>query len=493
MHFYSTRGGGMVEPASAVRCGIAPDGGLFVPEAFPKLSISQILDFADCDYPEIAAEILSLYFTDLKIDSLRQITARGYGAFLQSEPPLVPLDQPGLFAMELFHGPTSAFKDYALCVLPGLLSASNAALGVQETSLILVATSGDTGKAAMAGFADWENTAICVFYPKDGVSAVQLRQMQTQKGKNLTAIGLLGNFDDCQTGVKRLMADEQLSAWLSERGMRVSSANSINFGRLAPQIAYYFSAYARLCAGGSVKPGEAVDFVVPTGNFGDILAGWYAKQMGLPVGTLVCASNQNDVLTQFFRDGRYRANKKLIKTTSPSMDILVSSNLERLLYHVTGDAAWVREQMQALAQGKDYTISSEMLARLREDFAAGCATDEQAAKAMEDTYQNCGVVLDPHSACGKYVYDTLEKTGRPTVLLCTASPFKFAADVVHALFHEAVEPVQALGYLAERTGLVIPKPLQESLTMPLLHTLSCAKDEMEDTLKRWIGNGRTGA
>ncbi|QWT55203.1 threonine synthase [Christensenella sp. MSJ-20] len=490
MQFFSTRGGEGVSPAEAVLMGIAPDGGLFIPEAFPQFSLSQIAKMARLSYPELSAQVIASFLTDFTYADILKVTREGYAAFSHSDTaPLVSIGD-GLFGLELFHGPTLAFKDIALCVLPGLMRLSMEKLGQDKTVLILVATSGDTGKAALSGFTDKPGTAICVYYPKDGVSYAQKRQMITQKGKNVQTLGVEGDFDACQRGVKAIMGDPEMARLVGERGYAFSSANSINFGRLVPQVAYYFSSYVKLLSAGEIELGDQVDFIVPTGNFGNILAGWYAKQMGLPVGKLICASNRNNVLTKFFSDGVYRAGGTLHKTTSPSMDILVSSNLERLLYHCTQDPDLVKAYMEDLAQGRDYAVGNALLNRFSEDFLAGWADDAAGAQAIGRAYRRGGYVLDPHSAIGRAVYEELPATGNKAVLVCTASPFKFSSDVLRALGREPQDDESAPYQLADVTGLKLPMPLIEALTAEPRLLDTCGAAEMGEALLAWLDRAR---
>ena len=436
MRYCSTRNAALERTASqAILQGIAEDGGLFVPESFPRVELSAL---AGLSYSELAARILGLYLTDYSTEFLRRATAEVYGPgrFENRPARTVRLDD-GLYSLELWHGPTCAFKDYALQLMPRLLVEAKRINGDTSKTVILVATSGDTGKAALEGYRDLPGIEIAVFYPDHGTSEIQRLQMATQEGSNVHVYAVRGNFDDAQTGVKRVFTDAAFAAECAAQGKHLTSANSINWGRLVPQIVYYFASYLQLAAAGELHLGDAVDFCVPTGNFGDILAGYYAKQMGLPVGRLICASNRNHVLSDFGATGRYDANRPFYKTTSPSMDILVSSNLERLLYHKSGDAAAVASRMAALAEHKDYSVTPALLARIGEDFSFGWADEEECAAAISLSYIMSNYLADPHTAAALKVADDLRRTEAPCVVLSTASPYKFAGAVLAALGQDA--------------------------------------------------------
>ena len=415
--------------AQAISQGLAGDGGLFVPAAFPRLELELALQ--QPDYPSLAALVLGAFLTDYDPAFLQNVTRQVYGpAFGGPTAPLRRVED-GLYSLELWHGPTCAFKDYALQLMPRLLTKAKEMLGDEQTTFILVATSGDTGKAALAGYQDIPGVQIAVFYPNCGTSEIQRLQMTTQPGANVAVYAVQGNFDDAQTGVKRVFADKVVREELAQRGVQLSSANSINWGRLAPQIVYYYAAYCQLVRQGAVQAGQPVDFCVPTGNFGDILAGWYAKQMGLPVGRLVCASNKNNVLTEFFGTGVYNARRPFYRTTSPSMDILVSSNLERLLYHMAGPEQ-VKQWMKQLNREGAYRVEEPVMEKIRADFAAGFADDVQAAAQIRTQFEKNGYLCDPHTAVALKTA-RLHKSERPMVALSTASPFKFPKDVLAAL------------------------------------------------------------
>ncbi|MCI8434768.1 MAG: threonine synthase [Clostridia bacterium] len=423
-----------VSGAEAIVRGIAPDGGLYVPETFPRISAADLASMLDMDYPERAAFIIGKFLPELK--SLGEMTEKAYARFDGDPAPVLQIDD-GYYYLELWHGPTHAFKDIALTLLPYLLSASKKAVGDDSETVVLVATSGDTGKAALEGFKDVDGTGVTVFYPSDGVSPMQKLQMMTQEGGNVHVAAIRGNFDDAQTAVKAAFTDKTLIDALQKSGKAFSSANSINFGRLVPQIVYYFSAYLDILDAGRVQEGGKVNFVVPTGNFGNILAGYYAMRMGLPVGKLICASNRNNVLTEFFREGQYDARREFFKTQSPSMDILVSSNLERLLFEIAGrDDGLTAKRMAELKGNGAYTITDSERAALNELFWAGYADEDATAAAIADVFDEYEYVVDPHTAVAAAVYEQYkEETGdeTPTVIVSTASPFKFPKSVLTAL------------------------------------------------------------
>ena len=458
MNFFSTRDHDRIVTASqAIAQGLSDEGGLFVPERFPQVDVRALCQL---DYPTLAAAVVSEYLTDYSKDFLAEATRTTYGeAFGGKAGYLAPVEG-DTYALELWHGPTCAFKDYALQLMPKLLVEAKKNLSRTEKTLILVATSGDTGKAALDGYHDIPGVEIAVFYPTGGTSEIQRLQMATQEGANVAVYAVRGNFDDAQTGVKRVFGDKTIAAKLAERNIRLSSANSINWGRLVPQIVYYFAAYAQLLKAGKIAFGDEADFCVPTGNFGDILAGYYAKQMGLPVGRLVCASNQNNVLTDFLSTGTYTAKREFYKTTSPSMDILVSSNLERLLYHVTGSDAEVAGLMKSLNETGSYTVRPETLAAIRESFDCGWSSEEQVAGEIRARYEKDGYLCDTHTAVAFHVAAQKKRDGVPMVVLSTASPFKFPRSVLEALGHTAPEnDFEAMQALEEATGRTAPASL----------------------------------
>ena len=461
MEFFSTRNvNEKVSSAQAIAQGLSQEGGLFVPASFPKVDLDAACKM---EYAQLASHILSGYLEDYDPNFLKQATADTYGAAFGGKAGQLEHVEGSTYALELWHGPTCAFKDYALQLMPKLLVEAKKNLGRTEQTLILVATSGDTGKAALEGYKNIPGVKILVFYPDSGTSEIQRLQMVTQQGDNVGVYAVKGNFDDAQTGVKRIFADKQLAAELAKKDVRLSSANSINWGRLVPQIVYYFAAYGRLVRNHEIEMGQPVDFCVPTGNFGDILAGYYAKQMGLPVGKLVCASNRNNVLTEFFETGTYNARREFFKTTSPSMDILVSSNLERLLYHITGSDAQVAAWMADLAEKGSYTVNSTTLETIRADFAAGCASDEEVAQEIKAIYQKVGYLCDPHTAVAFKVareYQAASQSHNPMVVLSTASPYKFPRDVLTALGAEAPQSdFAAMDGLKALTNVPVPNSL----------------------------------
>lgn len=465
--YQSTRGGESGLTASqAILKGLADDGGLFMPTSIPKLDVT-MEELAGMTYQETAYRVMKQFLTDFTEEELRYCIDHAYDSKFDTEEiaPLVKAD--GAYYLELFHGSTIAFKDMALSILPYLMTTSAKKNHVENEIVILTATSGDTGKAAMAGFADVPGTRIIVFYPKGGVSKVQELQMVTQKGANTAVVSIHGNFDDAQTGVKRVFGDASVAEELEKRNICLSSANSINWGRLVPQIVYYFYAYFRLVEQGNVAWGQPVDFCVPTGNFGDILAGYYAKQMGLPVGKLVCASNKNNVLTDFIKTGTYDARRTFYKTTSPSMDILISSNLERLLYHVSGSSAKVAGWMADLAKTGMYTVDAETLARIQASFACGCADDTAGAAEINARFEQDNYLCDTHTAVAFCVAATV-RSAAPMVVLSTASPYKFPRDVLAALGETAPESdFAAMAALNVKTGCPVPASLSVLNTLPV--------------------------
>lgn len=477
MKYTSTRGGGSCFAAEAIRDGMAADGGLFVPQALPEVPLESL---SGIGYAELAARLLAQLLPDYTAAELIKCATEAYadGNFdHDSVAPLVTVG--GRSVLELWHGPTSAFKDMALQIMPKLLTLALAKTGETDDILILVATSGDTGKAALEGFKDVPRTKILVFYPSDGVSEVQRRQMITQEGQNVGVAAVRGNFDDTQTGVKRIFATKAMAESLQKEKLKFSSANSINWGRLAPQIAYYFGAYLSLCDKGRIKPGDSVNFCVPTGNFGNILAGYYAKRMGLPVGRLICASNDNHVLTDFLRTGVYDRNRPFHQTVSPSMDILISSNLERLLYHMTeGNTAAVSGWMKELAQSGRYEIEPAIRRKIQELFWADWADESVALQTIKQVWEQEKYLLDPHTAVAWHAAISYEKaTGdtAPMVVLSTASPFKFADSVLAALGEDVShdDAFALLNRLAFKTGWAVPKGLAGLDRKPVRHDQVC--------------------
>lgn len=458
MQFFSTRDQSRKVTASeAIAQGLSQEGGLFVPESFPQVDVQALCGL---DYPTLAAEILKQYLTDYSPEFLTSATQQSYGSAFGGKAGAMAPVCPGTWALELWHGPTCAFKDYALQLMPKLLVEAKRNLGRTEQTRILVATSGDTGKAALDGYHDVPGVDIAVFYPTGGTSEIQRLQMATQEGANVAVYAVQGNFDDAQTGVKKVFGDSTVAAALAEKGVRLSSANSINWGRLVPQIVYYFAAYGQLLRAGEISFGDPVDFCVPTGNFGDILAGYYAKRMGLPVGMLICASNENNVLTDFLSTGCYAARRTFYKTTSPSMDILVSSNLERLLYHITGSDAAVAGWMQSLNETGSYTVDKDTLAAIQQSFGCGWASEAEVCQEIRARYEQDGYLCDTHTAVAFHVAAQKKRENVPMVVLSTASPFKFPRSVLEALGHTAPEnDFEAMSALEAATGRTAPASL----------------------------------
>ena len=479
-----------VKASEAILKGLADDGGLFVPEAIPALDVS-IEALSKMSYKEVAYEVMKLYLTDFTEEELKNCINRAYDAKFDTEviAPLAYAD--GAYYLELFHGATIAFKDMALSILPHLMTTSAKKNNVKNEIVILTATSGDTGKAALAGFADVEGTKIIVFYPKNGVSPVQEKQMVTQKGANTHVIGIHGNFDDAQTGVKTLFGDKELAAEMDAKGYQFSSANSINIGRLVPQIVYYVYSYATLVAQGKLTEGQAMNVVVPTGNFGNILAAYYAKNMGIPVGKLICASNDNKVLFDFFATGTYDKNREFILTSSPSMDILISSNLERLIYKVAGeDSAKNASLMASLAKEGKYDVTDDMKAQMA-DFVGGYATEEETFAKIKALYEDCGYVIDTHTAVAAAAYDKyVKETGDDTVtvIASTASPYKFARSVMNAIDskYDSMSDFELIDELCKISNVAVPNAIEEIRTAPVLHKTECEKDEMKQAVKAFL-------
>ena len=483
MDYFSTRGASeRVSSAAAILKGLASDGGLFVPASFPQMTLAEIEALVPLSYEERAVRILRLFLTDYTEAELRGCVERAYGRTFD-DVRRAPVRTVGeLEVLELWHGPTSAFKDMALQLLPQLMSTARVKEGERDTILILVATSGDTGKAALEGFADTEGIRIMVFYPDGGVSPVQRLQMVTQTGANVSVVAVRGNFDDAQRGVKEIFGDAAMAEELADIHTKLSSANSINWGRLVPQIVYYFSAYADLLGERSIAAGDEVNFTVPTGNFGNILAGYYAKRMGLPVGKLVCASNANNVLTDFLQTGIYDRKRDFYQTLSPSMDILISSNLERLLYHLTEDTAQVAAWMTELAASGKYD-ASRLLPALRENFWAAFADDAATEEEIRAVYERTGYTLDTHTAVAYRAAEGYRRaTGdvRPMVVLSTASPYKFGASVLHALGEDTagLDEFAQMTLLKERSGMEIPARLAALREARVLHEGICERDGM---------------
>lgn len=480
-----------VTASQAILKGLADDGGLFVPVSIPKLPVS-LGELKEMTYQEIAYTVMKEFLTDFTEEELKSCIAKAYDSKFDTEEiaPLAKVED--AYYLELFHGATIAFKDMALSILPHLLTTSAKKNQVKNEIVILTATSGDTGKAALAGFADVEGTKIIVFYPKNGVSRVQELQMVTQKGDNTSVVAIHGNFDNAQSGVKAMFENKELEKELNEAGYQFSSANSINIGRLVPQVVYYVYAYAKLLQNEEIAEDEEINVVVPTGNFGNILAAYYAKNMGIPIAKLICASNENKVLYDFFQTGTYDRNREFVLTTSPSMDILISSNLERLIYKISGeDARKDTDLMTELKTKGSYAITGEMKANLA-DFAAGYATEEQVAKTIHDIYEDTGYVMDTHTAVAATVYKAYKedsKDDRKTVIASTASPYKFAGSVMSAIDpkYKGQDDFKLIEELQKVSGTELPNAIKEIMNAEIRHNTECDVDQMKQTVKNILG------
>ena len=492
MNYRSTRGAHSegVSSAYAIKTGLASDGGLFMPESIPTIDFDFIESLLPLDYPERAAKILSLFLTDFEYGELLEdaMGAYGGGKFTPSPAPVTKIDDEK-YMLELWHGPTSAFKDMALQIMPRLFTRSLKKCNEERCALILVATSGDTGKAALEGYKNVPGTKIKVFYPIDGVSRVQKLQMQTQEGDNVSIAGIVGNFDDAQSGVKKIFSDEAFKNELDAGGVFLSSANSINWGRLVPQIVYYISAYCDMYKSGVISKGEKIDVCVPTGNFGNIFAGYIAKLMGTPINKLVCASNKNNVLTEFLETGRYNKNRAFHTTMSPSMDILISSNLERLLYLTVGTEK-TKFYMDKLNSEGEYTIEEDELSKIRESFVGYYTDEDECRHTLKSTFENKNRLVDTHtsvavSAAERYIVDY--KTTSKMLVVSTASTYKFASDALLSLTGEKpIDEIGALEELHERTGVEIPAPLKNILGKPILHASIIDKQEMCENVRAFV-------
>lgn len=497
MLYQSTRDKNMVvRSAEAIKLGISPDGGLFVPQEKIRLSPSSIVKLSNMNYCARAVEILKLFLTDFSLDEIKECVSKAYNKDkfeTESIAPVYKLNNQVYF-LELWHGPTCAFKDMALQILPHLLTMSLSKTGEDKEVVILVATSGDTGKAALEGFKNVAGTRIIVFYPDKGVSEIQKLQMITQEGNNVAVCAVEGNFDDAQNGVKSIFTNEEYKKILEKYNYKLSSANSINWGRLVPQIIYYFSAYCDLIKNEELTLDEKVNIVVPTGNFGNILAAYYAKEMGLPVNRLICASNENNVLTDFIRTGIYDRNRDFKTTSSPSMDILISSNLERLLFDITGyDDVRVRQWMHELMENGRYEVPDITKQKIKNLFWAGYCDDEATSQTIKETESSYSYVIDTHTAVAKNVYDQyVEETGdmTKTIIASTASPFKFNHSVMAALVGtdevENKSEFQLLDMLTEKSGVRIPKSLSDLQGKPILHHSKCKKEEMQEVVSSML-------
>lgn len=492
MFYRSTRDDSVKVTASqAILKGLAADGGLFVPDEIPAFDKS-LEEMSRMTYQEVAYEVMKLMLDDFTEEELKSCITAAYDSKFDTTEiaPLVKAE--GAYFLELFHGATIAFKDMALSILPHLLITSAKKNDVKNEIVILTATSGDTGKAALAGFADVKGTRIIVFYPKNGVSPIQEKQMVTQKGNNTYVIGINGNFDDAQTGVKKIFGDKELEKVMNEAGFQFSSANSINIGRLVPQIVYYVYAYTRLLANDEIKAGEKINAVVPTGNFGNILAAFYAKNMGLPINKLICASNENKVLYDFFKTGEYDRNREFVLTTSPSMDILISSNLERLIYRVAGNSSKKNaELMSELRNTGKYEITEDMKEKLT-DFYGNYATEAEDANIIKKLYEDTGYVIDTHTAVAAAVYNKYKaetKDETKTIIASTASPYKFTRSVMDAIDskYDAMSDFELVDELEKISNVKVPMAIEEIRTAPVLHDTICEVNEMSDSVKKILG------
>ena len=494
MKFISTRGGEKVTGAKAIVQGLSANGGLFVPEKFPEVTAKEFGEMLSMSYPERAAKILIKYLDEYDESELLSACEAAYSKFEGTDPaPLVRLDD-GVYILELFHGPTCAFKDMALTLLPYLLRKGCDLCGITQEILVLVATSGDTGKAALEGFKDADGIKIMVFYPNDGVSKMQKLQMCTQEGKNVNVLAVKGNFDDCQTAVKEIFSSEEYNKILAENNVLISSANSINFGRLAPQIAYYFSAYLDLVSSNQIEQGEEIDFTVPTGNFGNILAAYYAKKMGLPIRRLHCASNLNKVLTDFLQTGVYDVHREFYKTTSPSMDILISSNLERLLFEISGrDAKLTAKRMSELKKDGRYTVTEDERLKIAETFDGGFANEEDCVEAMYDVFVDTGYTMDTHTGCAmKVAVDWFEKNKKDEtkmVIVSTANPYKFPQDVLYAVTgNDVKDSFKGIKRLHAATAMAVPKSLKELRDKPVRFNKTSDRRKLFDEVLAFVKN-----
>jgi len=491
MNFVSTRGGEKVTGAQAIVKGLSSNGGLFVPEKFPAVTAEEMEEMLALGYAERAAKILKKYLDEYDEEFLLESCENAYSKFQGDPAPLVRLDE-GVYMLELWHGPTCAFKDMALTVLPYLLRKGCDICGIKEDILILVATSGDTGKAALEGFKDANGIKVTVFYPSDGVSKMQKMQMCTQEGGNVNVVAVRGNFDDCQSAVKEIFASKECEEKLLAHNIRLSSANSINFGRLAPQIAYYFSAYLDLVSSDQIQMGEEIDFCVPTGNFGNILAGYYAKQMGLPVRRLHCASNLNNVLTDFLATGVYDMHREFYKTTSPSMDILLSSNLERLVFEISDrNAKLTAKRMNELKTTGKYEITPEELEKIAETFDGGFADEDGCVEAMYDVFVDTGYTMDTHTGCAMKVavdwFERHKKDETKMVIVSTANPYKFPQDVLYAVTgNDVKDSFKGIKRLHAATAMAVPKQLKELRDKPVRFTKVADSSKLFDEILQFV-------
>ena len=490
--YKSTRNANETATASmAILKGLANEGGLFVPDSIPAFDVT-LEELAKMDYRQVAYNVMKLMLTDFTEEELMHCINSAYDDKFDTKEIAPLVKKAGAYYLELFHGSTIAFKDMALSILPYLLTTSAKKNNVENEIVILTATSGDTGKAALAGFADVPGTKIIVFYPKNGVSPIQEKQMVTQKGDNTFVVGITGNFDDAQTGVKNMFSDVELNNYLGTKGYQFSSANSINIGRLVPQMVYYVYAYTRLVANGDIKAGDKINVVVPTGNFGNILAAYYAKEMGLPIAKFICASNENKVLYDFFETGSYNRNRDFILTTSPSMDILISSNLERLIYKIAGnDASKNKELMMALNSKGEYTITDDMKANLA-SFYGNYASEAETSATIKKVYDSDNYIMDTHTAVAANVYDKyVAATGdtTPTVIASTASPYKFTRSVMNSIDaeYDKQSDFDLVDELNRLSGVKVPQAIEDIRTAPVRHNTVCDKEDMLKVVKEFLG------
>ena len=492
MKFQSTRNITETKYSSAqvIKQGIAEDGGLFVPETIPQITSNEIVEFSSLSYPELAAKILYKFLTDYSYDELLEDCNNAYSSnnFINGICPLTPINE-NTYSLELWHGPTCAFKDIALQIMPRLLSRALVKTGENRTALVLVATSGDTGKAALEGYKDINQIKISVFYPQNGVSTIQKLQMITQSGTNVQVCGVEGNFDDIQTGVKKIFSSQEIAEELNEKGYVLSSANSINFGRLAPQIVYYFKAYCDLLNNQKINLGEPINVCVPTGNFGNILAAYIAKLMGLPINKLICASNSNNILTEFLNTGSYNRNRPFHLTISPSMDILISSNLERLLYFICG-AAKTSEYMKNLNENGSYLVDNDTMNKIRESFVGYFASESNTIQTIKNAFEHHNYLIDTHTAVALYSLEEYRKNTMdctPTVITSTANPYKFAKDVYTSIFNnQDITDIEGFYKLAQETGIEIPVPLQNIENKPIRFNNSIPASQMYNEIINFI-------
>lgn len=489
--YCSTRSKGEpVKASQAILKGLSGDGGLFVPDHIPALDKS-LKELSKMTYQEVAYEVMKLFLSDFTEEELKSCIRSAYDRKFDTEVIAPLVEAGGAYYLELFHGATIAFKDMALSILPHLMITSAKKNHIHNEIVILTATSGDTGKAALAGFAGVEGTKIIVFYPKNGVSPIQEKQMVTQKGENTFVVGIHGNFDDAQTGVKRIFSDKALAKEMEEKGFQFSSANSINIGRLVPQIVYYVYAYAKLLQEEKITEGETINVVVPTGNFGNILAAFYAKNMGLPIAKLICASNDNKVLYDFFATGTYDRNREFVLTSSPSMDILISSNLERLIYRIAGNDADKNAQLMASLNGQGrYEITAEMKEQLA-DFYGNYASEEETARTIRRLYEDCGYVIDTHTAVASAVYDKyVKETGdsKKTLIASTASPFKFTRSVMNAIDakYDSMGDFELADELSRLANVAVPNAIEEIRSAQVVHNNICDADRMQQAVREFL-------